>query len=306
MYKEITHDDKLLQEKITGGPIFFHPRPESKMTEIFYDYSKLDQTEVLQIIFHPRRDAHPGPPPDNVVDNIISVDEGIGVHTRFHLAGQQEPNILFFHGNGEIVSDYDTIGPYYTKFGMNFLAVDYRGYGKSSGSPSVTTMMADSHRVLDAVRDWLSKAGHTGPLLAMGRSLGAAAALELASNHADDFAGLIIESGFATTLPLLMNLGVDVARLRISEEDGFRNVRKISSFTKPTLIIHGQYDEIIPVNSAAILQAQSPARTKEFQVVPGASHNTVIASAGELYFSMIKQFCNKICGIRAQRRRKIN
>ncbi|MDH3996626.1 MAG: alpha/beta hydrolase, partial [Desulfobulbaceae bacterium] len=219
------------------------------MTEIFYDYSKLDQTEVLQIIFHPRRDAHPGPPPDNVVDNIITVDEGIGVHTRFHLAGQQEPNILFFHGNGEIVSDYDTIGPYYTKFGMNFLAVDYRGYGKSSGSPTVTAMMADSHRVLDAVRDWLSKAGHTGPLLAMGRSLGAAAALELASNHADDFAGLIIESGFATTLPLLMNLGVDVARLRISEEDGFRNVRKISSFTKPTLIIHGQYDEIIPVNS---------------------------------------------------------
>jgi hypothetical protein len=62
----------------------------------------------------------------------------------------------------------------------------------------------------------------------------------------------------------------------------------------------------LPAAAAAILQAQSPARTKEFQVVPGASHNTVIASAGELYFSMIKQFCNKICGIRAQRRRKIN
>ena len=75
MYKQITHDDKLLQEKITGVSIFFHRLPESKMTEIFYDYSKLDQTEVLQIIFHPRRDAHPGPPPDNVVDNIITVDD---------------------------------------------------------------------------------------------------------------------------------------------------------------------------------------------------------------------------------------
>jgi pimeloyl-ACP methyl ester carboxylesterase len=140
----------------------------------------------------------------------------------------------------------------------------------------------------------------------MGRSLGAAAALELAASHAEAFAGLIIESGFATTLPLLMNLGIDVAGLGISEEDGFRNVRKISSFTKPTLIIHGQYDEIIPVNSAAILQAQSPARSKEFQVVPGASHNTIIASAGELYFSVIKQFCNKISGIRAPRRRRSN
>ena len=276
------------------------------MNQITYDYSKLDRPEVLGTLFHPRLDINSGPPPDNTVDSNITVEKGVMIHARFHLAGQEEPNILFFHGNGEIVSDYDTIGPYYTKFGMNFLTVDYRGYGKSSGSPTVTAMMEDSHCILNAAKDWLSKAGHIGPLLVMGRSLGAAAALELASSHAEDFSGMIIESGFATTLPLLINLGVDVAKLGITEEDGFRNVRKISSFTKPTLIIHGQYDEIIPVNSAAILQAQSPARVKEYQVVPGASHNTIITSAGELYFSVIKQFCNKICGIRAPRKRKLN
>jgi pimeloyl-ACP methyl ester carboxylesterase len=276
------------------------------MKEANYNYSKLDQPEVLQIIFHPQPETHTSPPPGNAVDCPITVAEGIRVHARFYLAGREEPNILFFHGNGEIVSDYDVIAPFYTKLGMNILAVDYRGYGKSSGNPTVTAMLEDSHRVLDAVKDWLSTAGHTGPLFIMGRSLGTAAALELASSHADDFAGLIIESGFATTLPLLMNLGVDVARLGITEEDGFHNVRKISSIIKPTLIIHGQYDEIIPVNSAAILQAQSPARSKELQVVPGASHNTIIASAGELYFSVIKQFCNKISGIRPRRRRKSN
>ncbi|MGW8161244.1 MAG: prolyl oligopeptidase family serine peptidase, partial [Desulfobulbales bacterium] len=145
-----------------------------------------------------------------------------------------------------------------------------------------------------------------GPLLVMGRSLGAAAALELAHHHADEIAGLIIESGFSTTLPLLLNLGLNPADLGITEEDGFHNVRKISTFTRPTLIIHGQHDEIIPVNSAAILQAQSPARSKEFQVVPRASHNTIIADAGELYFTVIKQFCNKISGIRGQRRRKMH
>jgi pimeloyl-ACP methyl ester carboxylesterase len=283
-----------------------HLFAESEMPPTTYDYSKLDLPEVLQILFHPRPEVHTSPPPENAVDSYIAVDEGVRIHARFHLAGQEEPNILFFHGNGEIVNDYDTIGPYYTKFGMNFLAVDYRGYGRSSGSPSVTTMLDDSHRILAAVKDWLAKAGHTGPLLLMGRSLGAAAALELAAFHADDCAGLIIESGFSTTLPLLLKLGVEVARLGISEEDGFHNVRKISSFTKPTLIIHGQYDEIIPVNSAAILQAQSPARVKELQVVPGASHNTIIASAGDLYFSVIKQFCNKICGIRVPRRKKLN
>ena len=275
------------------------------MTITHYDYSKLDQPEVLQYIFHPRRDTDSGPHPANSVDNGITVDEGARLHSRFHLAGKDEPNILFFHGNGEIVSDYDPIGPLYAKHGMNFLAVDYRGYGKSSGNPTVTAMMEDSHIVFDAVKEWLTAAGHIGSLLIMGRSLGSAAALEIASCHEEDVAGLIIESGFATTLPLLTSIGVDVAGLGISEDDGFRNVRKISSVNRPTLIIHGQNDEIIPVNAAAILQAQSPARNKEFQIVPGASHNTVITSAGEIYFTVIKRFCDKISGIRPKRRRKL-
>ena len=271
-----------------------------------YDYSKLDQPEVVQTIFHPRQEAGSVPSLQNAVDVDIPVDDGIQVHTRFHVGSKEDPNILFFHGNGEIVSDYDEMGPFYNKHGMNFLATDYRGYGRSTGSPTVTSMLSDAHIILDTAKEWLDKAEHTGPLLIMGRSLGSAAALELASSHADDIAGVIIESGFATTLPLLLTLGVDVARLGITENDGFCNVRKISTFTKPTLIIHGQYDEIIPVNSAAILQAESPARSKELQVVPGATHNTIIARAGEMYFSVIKQFINKICGIRAKRRKKTN
>jgi pimeloyl-ACP methyl ester carboxylesterase len=167
-------------------------------------------------------------------------------------------------------------------------------------------MLSDAHKIFDTAREWLLKNGHTGPLFIMGRSLGSAAALELASSHADEIAGIIIESGFATTLPLLLTLGVDVAGLGITENDGFFNVRKISTFTKPTLLIHGQFDEIIPVNSAAILQSESPARFKELQVVPGASHNTIIAKTGEMYFSVIKQFINKIFGIKATRRKKTN
>jgi pimeloyl-ACP methyl ester carboxylesterase len=271
-----------------------------------YDYSKLDQPGVLSTIFYPRQDAYPVPLADDVTDIDIPVDEGIQVHARFHLGPKENPNILFFHGNGEIVSDYDDIGPFYNKYDMNFLAVDYRGYGKSTGNPSVTSMLGDAHTILDTTKEWLKSTGHTGPLFIMGRSLGSAAAIELASSHSEDVAGLIIESGFATTLPLLMTLGLDVGELGITEEDGFRNVRKISTITKPTLIIHGQHDEIIPVNSAAILQAECAARSKELQVVPGASHNTIIAQTGEMYFSVIKRFINKICGVRAVRRRKTN
>ena len=268
-------------------------------------YEKLDQPEVLKVLFHPRKDTG-AEPPEGAVDLDFFVADEVRIGARFYPAAVEAPNILFFHGNGEIVGDYDSIGLKYNEYGMSFLAVDYRGYGRSSGNPTVTSMLGDAHIILATAKEWLRKANHTGPLLIMGRSLGSAAAVELASSHSDSVAGLIIESGFATTLPLLMKLGVDITEMGITEDDGFRNVRKISTFSKPTLIIHGQYDEIIPVNAAAILQAESPARSKELQVVPGASHNTIIAQAGEMYFSVIKQFINKISGIRAARRKKSN
>jgi len=277
---------------------------EMNMSAMSYDYSKLDQPEVLRILFDPRRDTGLAVASDNSIDLDIRVDKDVQVHARFYLASSEDPNILFFHGNGEIVSDYDEIGPYYNKYGMNFLAVDYRGYGRSTGTPAATSMMADAHIVLDAVKGWLKSAGHTGPLVIMGRSLGSAAAIELVASHPDDVKGLIIESGFATTLPLLVRLGVDIAGLGITEDDCFRNVRKIATITKPTLIIHGQNDEIIPLNEAGLLQAQSGARIKELQIVPGASHNTIISRTGEMYFSVIKQFVNKISGVKAVRRRK--
>ena len=266
------------------------------------DYSKLDQPEVLKAIFHPRKEMLSAPLPPNAVDHGIAVDEGVRLHARIYLAGKEDPSILFFHGNGEIVSDYDMIGPMYSKYGINFMVVDYRGYGNSGGEPSVTDMMEDSRIIFSSFKDWLAAAEYTGPLLVMGRSLGSAPALEIASLFQEQIAGLIIESGFATTLPLLLTMGVDVHGLGITEDDGFQNVRKISSITKPTLIIHGQRDEIIPVYSAALLQAESPARSKELQIVPGAGHNTIITQAGEMYFSVIKQFINKIGGFKPRRR----
>ena len=53
-----------------------------------------------------------------------------GAHSigaRFHIAGKEAPNILFFHGNGEIVSDYDDLGPVYNRIGINFLPVTTAG-----------------------------------------------------------------------------------------------------------------------------------------------------------------------------------
>jgi len=257
------------------------------------DYSKLDQPEILAVLFHPRRDESPAPA--GAVDVTIPVTDGVTLGGRFHLAEDAKAiNILFFHGNGEVVADYDDIGPRFNAKGMNLLAVDYRGYGRSTGSPTATNMLADAQPVLAWVKEWLAREECAGPLVVMGRSLGCAPALELAAGNDPAIAGLIIESGFALSMPLLENMGLDTATLGLCEGDCFRNQMKIATFPKPTYILHAQYDQIIPLSSAETLQAQSIARAKEFAIIPGADHNNIIERVGDMYFAEIRRFLNKL------------
>ncbi|ETR71119.1 MAG: temperature sensitive supressor [Candidatus Magnetoglobus multicellularis str. Araruama] len=138
-------------------------------------------------------------------------------------------------------------------------------------------------------------------MIIMGRSLGSAPALEVVSNFSDSIGGLIIESGFASTVKLLTRLGIPAAQMGIDEKQGFNNLQKISYFMKPTLIIHAQNDIIIPISDAENLQSYCGARSKQFQMVPGADHNTILMVAGKMYFELIQGFINKIEGKRIKK-----
>jgi hypothetical protein len=109
--------------------------------------------------------------------------------------------------------------------------------------------------------------------------------------------GAKVESGFARTLPLAKMLGVDLEAMGITEEESFNNGNKIKAFTKPTYILHGQYDQLVPLWQGETLQAEAGAKTKEFQIVPGADHNSLIAVAGPLYFQAIRKFVEKAAGL---------
>ena len=255
------------------------------ITEI--DYSILDRLSLTAYLFHPRPEYGTSDARTVAEDVLIPVEEDVVVGARFHLAEKTSANILFFHGNGEIVSDYDDLGPLYVKIGVNFLPVDYRGYGRSTGRPTVSAMMGDCHTIFTYVRDWLKDRGHHGPLIIMGRSLGSISALELTSRYGDEIDGLIIESGLAYAIPLLRLLGIDAGHLGISEEDGFSNIEKIETFRKPTLIIHAQYDHIIPFSDGEALFEASPASDKRFLMIPGANHNDIFTRGLRDYMDAI-------------------
>lgn len=253
-------------------------------------YAPLDRTEVAAVLFHPRGEP-PGRPPAGIQSIPIPVDRDQIIGSRWHMKAPHGPNLLFFHGNGEIAADYDDLGPLYTARGINFTVVDYRGYGSSSGTPSVSSMMADCHRILSFWEDRLQGEMFTGPRILMGRSLGSASVLELAAAHAGRIHGLIIESGFAYAAPLLRLLGIDPERIGFDERQGFANLDKIKAYRGPTLIIHAEQDHIIPFSDSRALMKASPAKHKRHVTIAGANHNDILVRGLATYLAAVEAFC---------------
>ncbi|MFU8768301.1 MAG: alpha/beta hydrolase [Desulfotignum sp.] len=251
---------------------------------LFTEYSALDHPGILAYIFHPRASARP-PGPNDI---LIPVADHAAVGACFHAAGKAAPTIVFFHGNGEIVSDYDELGPLYNRLGINFFVVDYRGYGWSTGSPSVSAMMTDCHRILDFVGQWCRDQGFSGSLSVMGRSLGSAPAIELAAARPAEVAHLIVESGFADTESLLKVLGIDPAARGIRVPAGLDNREKIRQWTGPALIIHGELDRLIPFSHGQTLFAACPSAQKKLVKIAGAGHNDIFMRGLDLYLSAVK------------------
>ena len=258
------------------------------------DYETLDRPEVLMFLFHPRQEWAAAHGETSAADMLIPVAEGVKIGARFHLTSSTAANVLFFHGNGEIVSDYDDLGPVYNHMDINFLPVDYRGYGRSTGKPTVSGMMKDCHVIYKFIRRWLTDNGYSGPFMVMGRSLGSASVIELAAHYQGEIDGLIVESGFAYAEPLLRLLGIDAAGLGFREEAGFRNVDKIRAYAKPTLIIHAEYDHIIPFSDGQALYEASSATQKSLVKIPGANHNDIFVRGFRQYMAAIKEFVETV------------
>ena len=267
------------------------------------DPVKLDQPEILSRIFYPRHEPKIIPPA-GAMDWDYEVEPGVVIGCRFFVHSREAPSILYFHGNGEVVCDHDDIGLDYMEVGCNLLVMTYRGYGWSTGTPTVQAMFKDGRRLFSEVTAWLRGKDCSGPLFIMGRSLGSVCAIDLAALHGDRVKGLILESGFADSLPLLKTLGISPTTAGIKEEECFGNKEKIAGVKIPTMILHGARDQLIPPVEAEKLQAASGARNKQFLLIPGADHNTMISTAGRLYFQTIRQFIDAITGTSSWRNKR--
>jgi pimeloyl-ACP methyl ester carboxylesterase len=199
---------------------------------------------------------------------------------------------LFFHGNGEVVSDYDGISPLYHQKELNLVVADYRGYGLSSGIPTLTDLAQDAHTIFKKVRDELSIRSLSKDLWVMGRSLGSISALELAYYYQKELNGLIIESGFPSIVRIMTHLGVPAPGMDLQKIDQ-ECLERIQKILIPTLIIHGEQDWLVPLENAKDIYHHLGTKEKELLIIPSATHNDIMLVGFKEYFNRLQQFIEK-------------
>jgi len=246
----------------------------------------MDLNIINSILFHPRKSYQEM----DGNDMLIEVEDSVHISTRFHLICKSSPTLLFFHGNGEISTEYDDIAWEYNQKNINFIIADYRGYGFSTGVPNVENTLSDSHIVLNFVLKHLKEKNYPGSLILMGRSLGSVSVLELAKRYPQDFRGLIIESGFFDEDLLFTLIGTTSDSMGFKKVNGFLNGEKIKKYTGPLFIIHAEQDHIVPFSQGELLYHSCSSENKKFLPIANTNHNNILRVSPQLYFEEVSKF----------------
>lgn len=247
-------------------------------------------------IFYPKIESFfiffPETPFDSTPDELnlhykevyFSTEDGKRLHGWFFPLKKRSPVLLFCHGNAGNISHRLENVRLLLKEKLQVFIFDYRGYGKSSGSPSEHGIYLDGL----AAYDYLVETEHipSANIIPFGRSLGAAVAIEISLKR--NVRSLIIESAFTSTKEVARSMALFYL-FSFFLPAHYNNLKKICHVTAPKLMIHGREDEIISffMGQQLFEAAKTP---KYFLPLKGAGHNDTFIVGGRKYFETLAQF----------------
>jgi fermentation-respiration switch protein FrsA (DUF1100 family) len=215
----------------------------------------------------------------------LTIDTSDGEHLRAWLVRAPSPraSIVYFHGNGGNLSIWAPILAGIVRHGCSVLAIDYRGYGVSTGHPSERGLFRDVEATL--ARAWTSF-DHRAPMVYWGRSLGATMAAYAATVRAPR--GLILESGFPDARSVIRS-SPPLLVLSLFSSYQFATARHLRSVDVPLLVMHGDHDSVIPyaLGRALFDGSRGP---KTFVTIAGGDHNDAAPIDPQAYWAAIDRF----------------
>lgn len=239
-------------------------------------------------IFHPTKDVA-------VTPNFAGLSfEDVYFETKGNIklngwlvkAPGAKSTFLFLHGNaGNLSHRLEKILMFH-RMGVDIFIIDYRGYGKSEGSPSEEGIYEDTL----AAYEYLTVKNNIAPskIVAYGDSLGGVAAVDLAARR--PLAALIVDSSFSSAADISKEIFPVVPAFLLKTK--MDSARKIKTVSIPKLFIHSINDEIIPFKlGKKLFEAAVP--PKEFVQIAGG-HNTNHIDSHDLFIGAITQFLRKL------------
>jgi uncharacterized protein len=224
----------------------------------------------------------------NLRECWITTEDSVRIHAWFAPAESAKATLVMSHGNAGNISHRYLVLRSLQRRGYNVLMYDYRGYGRSNGTPSEDGIYRDGRAAYDYVIS-LPNVDKNRVFL-WGTSLGGAVAIDVAQYRT--VAGLILESTF-TSAPDVARVAYPFLPVQFVMHTKLNSIQKIKNIKIPLLIIHGSRDSIIPIRMGRSLfdAANEP---KELYEIPTADHNDTFFVGGEEYFERVDHFVNYI------------
>ena len=195
-----------------------------------------------QFLFHPQL-AHPSPVAAGLPEaQEVVVDTADGERVIVWLVPPrgEKPVVIYFHGNAEIVAWRAERHRELTAGGIGLVALSYRGYMGSTGSPTEEGLLYDA----EAAYQFATSRYPSNPIVLWGHSLGSGVAVALASRHS--VAKVILEAPFSSTADVAAGMFPFVP-VRWLMHDQFRSDQRIDAVRAPLLVMHGAGDWVVPI-----------------------------------------------------------
>lgn len=197
----------------------------------------------------------------------IKTPDGETLHGLYSEREFDEPCVLLFFGNGDRASNYGFLAQALAARGIGLLAISYRGYPGSTGSPSEEGLLTDGI----AAFDWLS-ARTKSEIVVLGRSLGTGVAVNTAGQR--PAVGIILVSAYVSVLSVAQT-HYPFFPVALLIKDPFRSDLKIAKVRQPKLFIHGRRDDSIPLSSGEALY-RIASEPKRMLIYDGSGHNDIL------------------------------
>lgn len=204
----------------------------------------------------------------------------------------QAKALLYLHGNYANIGANAEHAARLSRYGVNVLLPDYRGFGASPGPfPSERRVYEDAA----AAWNWLvhQKGYAPSQIVIYGHSLGGAVAIHLANNH-PDAAGLIVESSFTSTAEMArLDPKLRALPLSFLITNRFDSLDRVTHLRIPVLYIHGTADGVVPPAMAQRLYQRTP-QPKSLVLIEGAGHANCATVGAERYKAALRTFLQSL------------